>query len=182
MGRLERQHLHADNTGHLNLIDKLSAYWPLACLVVTSGLAALALTSGFSAPAGTSAMSGFMHAYMGVFLIVFALLKLFDLNGFRSGFAKYDLLAKANPTYGLVYPFIELGLGLTYLAFIMPDLVYVITIAVFGFGAIGVIKALREGLNINCPCMGNILSVPLSTVTLTEDLGMVVMAGLLLAQ
>ena len=31
-----------------------------------------------------------------------------------------------------------------------------------------------------CPCMGNVLSVPLSTVTLTEDVLMVAMAIMLL--
>jgi hypothetical protein len=51
----------------------------------------------------------------------------------------------------------------------------------FVFGAIGVVMALREGLDIDCPCMGSVLSVPLSTVTLTEDVGMAVMAAILLA-
>ena len=31
-----------------------------------------------------------------------------------------------------------------------------------------------------CPSMGNVLNVPLSTVTLTEDLAMIAMAGALL--
>jgi hypothetical protein len=32
-------------------------------------------------------------------------------------------------------------------------------------GAVGVVLALRRGLDIACPCMGNVLSVPLSTDT-----------------
>jgi hypothetical protein len=51
---------------------------------------------------------------------------------------------------------------------------------VFTFGAVGVVLALRRGLDIACPCMGNVLSVPLSTVTLTEDVLMVAMAIMLL--
>jgi hypothetical protein len=35
-----------------------------------------------------------MHAYMGVFLVFLALLKIFDLEGFMNGFAMYDLIAK----------------------------------------------------------------------------------------
>ena len=81
---------------------------------------------------------------------------------------------------GYVYPFVELALGLAYLAFFLPALTYLVTILVFSFGAVGVVLALRRGLDIDCPCMGNILSVPLSTVTLTEDLGMVAMALMLL--
>ena len=47
-------------------------------------------------------------------------------------------------------------------------------------GAIGVVLALRRGLDIACPCMGSVLTVPLSTVTLTEDVAMVAMAMMLL--
>ena len=154
----------------------LWAYWPLISLVVVSGLAGFATAVGF----GDLTMTGFMHGYMGVFLVIFALIKLFDLEGFKDGFAMYDLLARRVRAYGYVYPFVELALGLAYLSFFAPTFTYLATIVVFGFGTLGVVSALRRGLDIDCPCMGNILSVPLSTVTLTEDLGMVLMAGLLL--
>ncbi|MEM1371365.1 MAG: MauE/DoxX family redox-associated membrane protein [Pseudomonadota bacterium] len=156
----------------------LSRYAPLAWLIVVAALAGLAISIGF----GQATMTTFMHGFMGVFLIIFALLKLFDLQGFRAGFAKYDLAARHIPTYGLIYPFIELALGHAYLAFWMPPVTYLATLVVFTFGTFGVVSALRRGLNINCPCMGNILSVPLSTVTLTEDLAMVTMALMLLYQ
>ena len=154
----------------------LKDYWPLAALVLVSGLAATALASGFA----SLEMTRWMHGYMGIFLVIFALLKLFDLEGFKDGFAMYDIIAKRNSAYGYVYPFIELGLGLAYLAFIAPALVYGLTILVFGIGAIGVVGALRRGLDIDCPCMGTVLSVPLSTVTLTEDGLMILMAAMLL--
>ncbi|MEL6609514.1 MAG: MauE/DoxX family redox-associated membrane protein [Pseudomonadota bacterium] len=147
-------------------------YWPLIALVGVSALAGLALTENGVA---------WMPAFMGVFLIVFALLKIFDLKGFRRGFKMYDLLARKVPNYAYVYPFIELGLGLAYLSGFAPTFTQVATIVVFAFGTLGVLSALRRGLDINCPCMGSILSVPLSTVTLTEDLSMVAMAGIMLA-
>jgi hypothetical protein len=49
------------------------------------------------------------------------------------------------------------------------------------FGALGVVSALRRGLDIECACMGTVLHVPLSTVALVEDLGMAGMAGAMLA-
>jgi hypothetical protein len=150
----------------------LTDYWPLASLILVSAFAALAIVAG----SGQTSMRGFMHAYMGVFLIFFALLKIFDLEGFKDGFAMYDLIAMRSSTWGYVYPFIELALGLAYLAFLWPDVIYVATIIVFVFGAVGVILALRKGLDIACPCMGNVLAVPLSTVTLTEDGIMAAMA------
>ncbi len=154
----------------------LAEYWPLIALTAGAALAGLAIASGY----GALSMNGFMHAFMGVFLLFFALLKIFNLKGFKRGFTMYDLLARRVKSYAFVYPFIELGLGLAYLAFFMPTVTYVATIIVFTFGAAGVLFALRDGLDIDCPCMGSILSVPLSTVTLTEDLVMVVMAGMLL--
>ena len=69
------------------------------------------------------------------------------------------------------------GTGLGYLAQRQLALVYGATIVVMGFGALGVIRALRRNLDVECACMGTVLKVPLSTVALTEDLGMVAMAG-----
>lgn len=151
---------------------RIADYWPLIALTGVAVLGAFALSLNGM---------GFMPAFMGLFLVIFALLKLFDPAGFRRGFKMYDLLAKRVPDYALVYPLIELGLGLAYLSGIAPVATSVATIVVFGFGTLGVLTALRQGLDIDCPCMGSILSVPLSTVTLSEDLSMIVMAaGMLL--
>lgn len=154
----------------------LRDYAPLATLVGVSALAAGAIGSGF----GELGMRPLMHAYMGVFLCLFAALKIFDLSGFADGFEMYDLLARRSRRYALLYPWLELGLGLAYLAFLAPPVVYLATIGLFGFGAVGVVRALRDGVDIDCPCMGNVLSVPLSTVTLFEDGAMIAMALLLL--
>lgn len=151
-------------------------YWPLISLVVVAGLVALAIGAGYDA----FAMRPLMHAYMGAFLAIFALLKIFDPPGFADGFEMYDLLAKRSKAYGYIYPFIELGLALAYLSFFVPVFTYLATIVVFTFGAIGVVKAVREGIDIDCPCMGTTLRVPLSTVTLVEDAAMVLMALILL--
>lgn len=151
----------------------MKKYWPLVSLVLVAVLAALALTSQL-------AMRSWMHHFMGFFLCQFAMLKIFNPCRFREGFKKYDLLAARFSWYGYLYPWIELGLGLGYLSFIAPKGVYFFTIAVLGIGAVGVIKALRGGLDVRCACMGTVLDVPLSTVTLTEDLVMVIMAALLL--
>ena len=142
-------------------------------LLVVSVLAASALTAGESA---SPTVPRWMQAFMGFFLVVFALLKLFDLPAFADGFQRYDLLAKPFRPYALAYPFIELLLGLAYFARWRPQVVYGATAVILGFGALGVIRALRRKLDIECACMGTILKVPLSTVALTEDLAMAGMA------
>lgn len=121
-----------------------------------------------------------MHDFMGFFLVVFSMFKFFSLEGFADGFQMYDLLAKPLRPYAYVYPFIELGLGLGYLAHWQPAVIYTATIAVMLFGSLGVFNSLRKGLDLECACMGTVLKVPLSTVALVEDLGMAAMAAAML--
>ena len=168
-----KSHAHASHKNHRRVSD----YWPLFALLGTAALAASA--KGVSYGPAFSSME-WMQDFMGIFLTIFGLLKLFNLAQFADGFQMYDLLGKRFRPYALAYPFIELALGLGYLARWEPSLVQSATIGVLGFGALGVINALRRGLDVNCACMGNILKVPLSTVALTEDLGMVAMAAWML--
>ncbi len=155
--------------------QSLADYWPLIALILVSATAGLALSGWVDV-----ALREWMHYFMGFFLCVFALLKLFHPSAFADGFEMYDILAKRSRFYGYVYPFIELGLGLAYFSFLYPVVTYGVTIVVMTIGTIGVISALRQGLDINCPCMGSVLDVPLSTVTLTEDIGMGLMAAAML--
>lgn len=147
-------------------------YWPLFALIIVASLAAIALAPSLE-------MRHWMHYFMGFFLCQFAMLKLFHPAGFAEGFQKYDILAMKFPIYAYLYPILELGLGLGYLSFFVPVLIYILTIIILGIGAVGVIKALFKGLDVRCACMGTVLDVPLSTVTLIEDLVMVAMAVLL---
>lgn len=68
-------------------------------------------------------------------------------------------------------------MGLAYLAFVWPAATFAATIVLFNFGALGVLPGIRRGPEIACPGMGTILSMPLSAVTLAEDLAMVAMAA-----
>ncbi len=147
----------------------LGRYWPLFALIIVAALGAAALTS-------QKGVLTWMHYFMGFFLCQFAMLKLFHPSGFADGFQMYDLIAKKSRLYAYLYPVIELGLGLAYLSFIYPILTYIVTILLMGVGTFGVIKALRSGLDVRCACMGTVLDVPLSTVTLSEDIAMGLMA------
>lgn len=149
----------------------MKRYWPLFALVLITVLEAMALTYGMQ-----KGFFAWMHFFMGLFLCKFALLKLFHPKGFVEGFQKYDLVAKKFSGYAHLYPFIELALGLSYLSFAYPVVTYVITILVMATGAVGVIRALKRGLDVRCACMGTVLDVPLSTVTLSEDIAMGAMA------
>jgi hypothetical protein len=79
--------------------------------------------------------------------------------------------------YGFIYPFVELGLGLAYLINLDPVYTNVITIIVMGFSSIGVIQAVANKRKIRCACLGAVFNLPMSTVTIIEDLLMVAMAS-----
>jgi hypothetical protein len=156
---------------------KWNDYIPLMVIVGLTLLSAVAKQAAY--PGGWNWMSG-MYDFTGFLLVVFSMFKFFDLPGFADGFQMYDLLAKPWRPYAFIYPFIELGLGLGYLAHWQPMAVYAATAAVMIFGSLGVFNALRKGLDLECACMGTVLKVPLSTVALIEDLGMASMAGAML--
>lgn len=156
---------------------KFADYLPLVVIVTVITLAAVALQW----PLGEWKTAAFMRHFMGLFLVIFAMFKLFDLPGFADGFQMYDFLAKPLRTYALVYPFLELSLGLASLADLLPTGRNVALLVLMLFGALGVLRALARGLDVNCACLGNTLKVPLSTVAVAEDLGMAAMAAAMLA-
>ena len=142
-------------------------YLPLLLIV-----GVIALVSFRSAPN----LSEWMLNFMAGFFIVFGTFKLFDLRGFQNAYITYDLLAKPYPTYALIYPFIELALGFAYLFRYQITFTLFATIAVMTVGSLGVIQALRRKQNIRCACLGTALNLPMSTLTLVEDLLMVLMS------
>lgn len=146
----------------------MKRYWPLFTLLLVAALGALALQYGTH--------GSFVYFFMGLFFCQFSMLKLFNLSGFADGFQKYDLVGKRFRIYAYLYPFIELTLGLSYLSAMNLVETNIATVVFMGIGAIGVIRALRAGLDVRCACMGTVLDVPLSTVTLSEDLAMGLMA------
>lgn len=124
--------------------------------------------------------SWLMRQFMAGFFITFSFFKLLDLEGFVSAFRGYDLVARRYPAYGWAYPFIELVLGVSYLTGILLVPAYIATILIVGVGAIGVFKVLLNKNSIQCACLGTVLNLPMTKITLIENLSMVVMAVLML--
>lgn len=157
-------------------VARWKTYYPLILilfyLTIVSLLANIKST-GFSG-------YGWMNDFMAGFFLVFSAFKLLDLKGFADSYAAYDLLAARFRFYGYLYPFLELALGLAYLSEFAPVLVMISTIILMGFSSIGVIYALLKKRKIQCACLGSILKLPVSNITLLEDLMMVLMAAVML--
>jgi hypothetical protein len=92
----------------------------------------------------------------------------------------YDLLAARWQPWGKLYPFVELALGLAYLTHFQPFTTNIVTLIVMGFSSLGVIQSVLNKQQIRCACLGAVFNLPMSTVTIIEDLLMVVMAGVML--
>ena len=118
-----------------------------------------------------------MRHFMAGFFLVFAFFKLLNIKGFASSYQMYDIIAERWNGWGYIYPFIELGLGILYLINIAPFNTNLITIVILGISSIGVIKSNLNKRKIKCACLGDVFNLPMSTVTIVEDLSMVAMAG-----
>ena len=122
-----------------------------------------------------------MRHFMAGFFLVFSFFKMLDIRNFADSFKMYDIPAARIPGYALAYPFIELGLSIAYLLNFMPTATNVVALVIMGVGAIGVLRSVLNKSEIRCACLGSVFELPMSTVTLVEDMLMVVMAaGMLL--
>lgn len=156
--------------------EKPASYFPLALVLfyLLAAIAAVEVASGRFDP--MRAMGHFMAG----FFLVFSFFKLLDLRAFADAYSSYDVVAARWPLYGFVYPFIELGLGLAYLAHFAPIATNAVTLLVMGVSAVGVVKTLLAKRKIRCACLGTVFNLPMSKITLIEDGLMVVMAAAML--
>lgn len=125
-----------------------------------------------------------MSRFMGGFFLAFAFFKLLDVRAFADAYAGYDIVAARWRPYGFIYPFLELGLGMAYLS--GPTGVWSIvtnafTLVLMSVGTVGVARTMLAGRKIRCACLGAVFNLPMSYVTLAEDLLMVVMSAVMLA-
>ena len=173
----------------------LATYYPLLLIAGYILLCSVLLQVGLHAAAMGEPMGLFMHLGMGLatvtagetmryfmagFFLVFSFFKLLDLRAFANAYAGYDLLAARWHGWGLVYPFVELALGMAYLSNFNPVFTNWATVAIMGFSAIGVVRAVRSNTQIQCACLGTVFKLPMSTVTIVEDVGMELMAAVML--
>jgi len=151
-------------------------YWLLLVIVLAIAQSAFAGQWANETWDGRS----FVRQFMGIFLMIFALPKVFDLRGFAHGFQMYDLIGKRCRPYALIYPFIELALGLACQTNWFPGLTNAIVFVVMSVGATGVLAALHKGLDVTSAHLGTCITVPLTTIAVVENAGLAVLAGGLL--
>lgn len=118
----------------------------------------------------------FMNHIMAGFFIGLSFFKFLDLKAFADSFSSYDPIAQRWFNYGYVYPFIELLLGALFIAGKVLILANVLTVAVLTATTYGVYKRLRSKSKFQCACLGTAFNLPLSNVTIAENLTMIFMS------
>lgn len=167
-----------DHSHHVNLPvtnPTFKDYLPLT-LVIAGIIVATVITCAF---AGYN-LNNLLGYSMGYFFIVFGLFKVIDIRNFAMGYAEYDLITKNLPLWGYVYPFVELALGGLYLLGQPSMTTLLVTIVLSLVTVISVSLKLSKHEQIHCVCLGNLLKVPLTYVSLVEYAIMGVMAVVML--
>jgi glutaredoxin len=151
-----------------------TSYVPVIAIFSMTALAALALsTSLFGTPLTIRAAEWFI----GLSMVVLALLKLQDVEKFSAMFLNYDLLSRRWVPYASVYPFLEGLAGVLMLSGQLTWLSVPIALFIGTEGAVSVFKAVYiDKRELKCACVGGSSNVPLGFVSLTENLMMVAMA------
>ena len=151
-------------------VSKIKQLKPLFIILTYISITSLLLN--FKNWDSTNAMLDFM----GLFYIIFSFFKILDIKGFSISFRMYDPLAKKVPLYGIIYPFIEILLGIMFLTRIEVELAIILTIIVLGITTIGVTQTLLNKKSISCACLGTTLKLPMTEATFIENALMIIMA------
>ena len=118
-----------------------------------------------------------MRHFMAGFFLAFSFFKILNLRGFADSYATYDVIAKKWRSYGFLYAFIELGLGIAFLRGVQPLLTNTITLVVMSVSLIGVLQSVLNKRKIRCACLGDVFNLPMSTITIIEDALMIAMSA-----
>ncbi|MBC7498091.1 hypothetical protein H7170_00445 [Candidatus Gracilibacteria bacterium] len=152
-------------------VEKLSSLLPLYLLLMAILVLSIVLTSIF--PSNT-----FMMYLMGTWFLSFGIFKLIDIRSFAKSFAQYDIIARAWHGYGYIFPFVEIGIGLIYIlntGMIFMTEINLITLVVSLLGIISAYQIITTGKVVVCACMGTYWKLPMTKVTLIENLAMFLM-------
>ena len=158
------------------LEESISTFKPL--ILIIAFISGASLLTQF--PFDDFSLMLWMRHFMAGFFIVFSFFKLLNLSGFAMSYKMYDIVAAKWNFWSYLYPFVELTLGILYLIDIYPLYTNLATVIVLGVSSIGVIKSNLDKSSIKCACLGDVFNLPMSTVTIIEDLSMVLMAVLML--
>ena len=186
---LDSKYQISEGSGQSSVVSSLSAteskswlatYKPLLILFGLIFIVSFIASSDFKNFTNFTNYKVWMRYFMAGFFLCFSYFKLINVKGFAESYSMYDIVAKRIKVWGYIYPFVELALGIEYVLDFNPLYTNIATIAIMGISSIGVIESVANKKKIQCACLGAVFNLPMSTLTIIEDLLMVVMAGVMI--
>jgi hypothetical protein len=110
--------------------------------------------------------------FLGIFSLIFAVLKIIKLSSFVDSFVEYDFISKKLRAYAYAFPFLELLFGLTFILNFEIVWIELACLIFYTINLVSVINALLQKKKFVCACLGGLFNVPLSYVSLAENLTM----------
>lgn len=151
----------------------IKKYYPLIAMITI--VVAITLGVQYVAPIDNP-----MRYFMAAFFAVFGVLKVARIKSFAMAYSKYDLVAAHSRLYAHIYPFLEIAFAVAYFVNWQPQITNWVVLIVMIISALGVLNKLVKREKIQCACLGTVFKLPMTWVTLVEDLAMAAMAAMLL--
>lgn len=172
---------HEDLRRYLGLTVKdknRKTYTPVIAIFASAALMALGMSWTMY---GTLLTVQTAEWFIAISMCLLAVQKLRDLDSFTNTFLGYDLLARRHVRYAYIYPFAELLAGALMIAGALMWFAAPLALFIGAIGAVSVYRAVYvEKRDLKCACVGGNSNVPLSFVSLLENVMMVVMAAWML--
>lgn len=112
--------------------------------------------------------------FLGIFILIFSFLKIINIKGFVQNLIEYDFISRRFKIYAYLFPFFELFFGILFLLKIEILYLEVLCLVFFTLNLVSVINALRKKKQFVCACLGGLFEIPLSYVSLIENVTMIV--------
>ncbi|WP_367389753.1 heavy-metal-associated domain-containing protein [Lewinella sp. LCG006] len=137
------------------------------------------VTGLIEAVSGGVDITRWMRHYMAGFFLTFSFFKMLNLKGFKDNYQMYDVIARRFPSWGYIYAFMELLLGMAFLVNFNPLVTNTVMVIIMSLSIIGVLQTVLNKQAIQCACLGDVFKLPMSTVTIIED-GLMILMGLIM--
>lgn len=143
-------------------------YLPLIYIYIFTTIATVLMRLFYDLDLRNSVM-----VFLGIFSISFSILKLIRVRDFVEAFSEYDFITQKIKAYGYIFPFLEFTFGVYFLFLIDNLYLELACVSLFTLNLLSVLNALSKNKKFVCACLGDLIKVPLSYVSLFENITMI---------
>ena len=147
---------------------EIKSYLPIIYIYFSTFLSVFFLQSFFNL-----STREVIQYFLGIFVLIFAFFKIYNIKGFVKNFIEYDFISQKIKVYAYLFPFFELFFGLLFLLKIEILYLEFLCLALFSINTFSIFNALSKKKQFTCACLGGLFELPLSRVSLIENLTMI---------